>query len=480
MIAALAVLMSVPAQLQAEGLGGRIVLLQIEGPIGPVNADFIIQGIRQAENEAAAAVLLTLDTPGGLMSATRNLIKAILSAEVPVIGYVSPSGAQAASAGTYILLACHVAAMAPTTNLGSATPVQMGGLPGLTDEQQPPADSPAEGPPDGSADEPATGPAERPTGAGRGIEDAARDALQKVRGGGSAMERKVLEDAVAYIRELALRHGRNADWAESAVRSAANLGAREAVAQNVVDLLAPDATTLLTLINGRTVNLPQGSLTLATADLQIVPIEPGWRTRLLSVISNPNIAYFLMLIGFYGILFELYNPGGLIPGVVGATCLILALFAFQVLSVNYAGLALMVLGIAFMVAEAFVPSFGILGIGGLFAFVAGSIILMDGTNLSVSLPLIGGTALAGGAFLLWVIGRFLTLRRHRPVVGMEAAGDEQVVALDDFTAAEGQYVGHVRLSGERWRAVSNAPAHAGQQLQVVAVDGLTVRVAECP
>ena len=225
---------------------------------------------------------------------------------------------------------------------------------------------------------------------------------------------------------------------------------------------------------------PQGRRTLATADLDIVTIEPGWRTRLLSVISNPNIAYFLMLIGFYGILFELYNPGGLIPGVVGATCLILALFAFQVLSVNYAGLALMVLGIAFMVAEAFVPSFGILGIGGLFAFVAGSIILMDGTGLSVSLPLVGGTALVGGAFLFWAIGRFLTLRRHRPVVGLEAVDEEKVFAVDDFTAEEGRYVGHVRMSGERWRAVSESPAHAGQRLKVVAVDGLTVQVAECP
>ncbi|MEM1434859.1 MAG: nodulation protein NfeD [Pseudomonadota bacterium] len=444
----------------AEGLGGRVAELRIEGAIGPVNADFIVQGIRQAEDEAAAAVLLTIDTPGGLMTATRGLIKAILGAEIPVICYVSPSGAQAASAGTYILLACHVAAMAPTTNLGSATPVQMGGLPGLTDDQDPPGDEPA-------AED-------------QGIEDAARDAIRKVRGGGSAMEQKVLEDAVAYIRELALRHGRNADWAEGAVRSAANLGAEEALAQNVVDLLAPDTAALLQLVDGRSVSLPQGQRTLNTAGLDVVTLEPGWRTRLLSVISNPNIAYFLMLIGFYGILFELYNPGGLIPGVVGATCLILALFAFQVLSVNYAGLALMVLGIAFMVAEAFVPSFGILGIGGLFAFVAGSIILMDGTGLSVSLPLVGGTALLGGAFLFWAIGRFLALRRHRPAVGLEAVDEEKVYALDDFTAEEGRYVGHVRMSGERWRAVSEIPARTGQRLKVVAVDGLTVQVVEGP
>jgi membrane-bound serine protease (ClpP class) len=331
--------------------------------------------------------------------------------------------------------------MAPATNLGSATPVQMGGMPGM------PSD---EGAPDPNTAEESAG---------------------------SAMERKVLEDAVSYIRELAARHDRNADWAERAVREAANLGAQEALDENVIDLIAADVDALLTNVDGRRVHLASGERTLRTHDAAIVRVDPDWRTRLLSVITDPNIAYFLLLIGFYGIIFEFSNPGALFPGVIGATCLLLALFAFQILSVNYAGLALILLGIAFIVAEAFIPSFGVLGIGGLGAFVAGSVILMDGSNQAVSLPVIGGVAAVAAGFLLWAVTRLLSLRREVPVYGVEHVTKEAAVATETFEASHGHYRGHVRMNGERWRAVSDGAVAEGEPVRVLSVEGLTLKVS---
>jgi membrane-bound serine protease (ClpP class) len=418
----------------------------IADAITPATMDYIRRGIERAADEGAELLIIELDTPGGLMTSTRDMIKAILASRVPVATYVSPSGSRAASAGTYILLASHIAAMAPATHLGSATPVQLGGLPGLpSDEPASPDDG--DTPPDTSSS-----PA------------------------GSPMERKVLEDAVSYIRELATRHGRNADWAERAVREAANLGAREALEAGVIDIVATDLQELLEALDGRRVELASGERTLNTRGLEVVPVDADWRTRLLSVITDPNIAYFLLLIGFYGIIFEFANPGSLFPGVIGATCLLLALFAFQILSVNYAGLALILLGLAFIVAEAFVPSFGVLGIGGLIAFVAGSVILMDGSNRSVSLPVVGGVAAVAAGFLLWTVNRLMSLRRRLPVYGLEHVGEEPALALDSFEAHDGGFRGHVRLNGERWRAVSDQPIGDGEAVQVVEVRGLTVHV----
>lgn len=291
------------------------------------------------------------------------------------------------------------------------------------------------------------------------------------------MERKVLEDAVSYIRGLAERHGRNADWAERAVREAVNLGATDALEQNVIDLVASNMDDLVAQLDGRTVRLAAGERQLNTANLTLIRVDADWRTRLLSVLTDPNVAYFLMIIGFYGIIFEMSNPGALVPGVIGAICLILALFAFQVLSVNYAGLALILLGLAFIVGEAFMPSFGMLGIGGIIAFVVGSIILMDGSHSEISLPTIGGTALVAAGFIFWTVTRFIGLRKRHPVTGMEQMTHESAQALEDFTARDGEYWGHVRLSGERWNAVSANPVQAGQPLQIEAVDGLTVRVS---
>ncbi len=430
---------------QAEVPTGRVLF--VDGPISPATMDYLVRGIEQAESEGAELVVIRMDTPGGLMESMRGIIKKMLASEVPVVTWVAPAGARAASAGTYLLYGSHVAAMAPATHLGSATPVQMGGLPGSS-EPEPESD--------GGQDPAETGEKRR---------------------GGTAMERKVLEDAVSYIRGLAEHHGRNADWAEAAVRDAVNLNAGDALSKNVVDVVADTLPELMQKIDGRTVVMSAGERILNTEGIELQRSEPDWRTKLLSVITDPNVAYFLMIIGFYGIIFELASPGSIFPGVIGAICLILALFAFQVLSVNYAGLALILLGLGFIVGEAFLPSFGILGIGGIVAFVTGSVILMDGSHQSISLPTIGGTALVAAGFILWTVVRFVGIRRRPPVQSLEMSTKQPVTALDDFQHGhDDHYHGHVRYSGERWNAISETPINAEDRLEVSTIDGLTILV----
>ncbi len=429
-----------------QGAETEAVVIQVEGAIGPATSAYVEEAIADAQERGAQLLVLRMDTPGGLDTSMRSIVKAINASRIPVVGFVAPSGARAASAGTYILYACHVSAMAPGTNLGAATPVQIGGLSGGGTPQE---SDPAETSEDGETE------SDRPTKTG----DATKD--------------KLVNDAVAYIRSLAQLRGRNADWAEKAVRDAASLPAQEAVEHGVVDLLARDLTDLLAKLDGRVVKTNAGEVTLATVGIVQVELEPDWHSRLLSIISNPNIAYVLMLVGIYGLIYEFSNPGAVVPGTVGAVSLVLALYAFQLLPINYAGVALVLLGLALMVAEAFAPSFGALGIGGVAAFVVGSLILIDteAPGFGLSIPLIFTLALTSVLLLVFMVGMAIRSRR-RPVV----SGAEELSTATGHAVAAFQGEGRVRLHGEIWAARSQVPVAAEQAVNVIGRDGLTLMV----
>lgn len=442
---------------EAEPQGPHVAELTIDGPIGPATKDYLLRSIEEANENGAHAVLIRMDTPGGLDAATRDIIKGLLASPLPVITYVHPAGARAASAGTYILYGSHVAAMTPSTSLGAATPVQMGGLPTPGGEPQKPNRE------DGGSDaenEPASD------------SDEAQDSDTAPQPG-STMERKVINDAVAFIRGLAERYGRNADWAEKAVREAVSLTATDALEQNVIDVVADNREDLLAQLDGREVELESGPVTLATADLPIRSYAPDWRNEVLSIITNPQVASILLLIGVYGLILEGYNPGAMVPGVVGVICLLLGLYALQVLPVNYAGLALMFLGGCLILAEAFIPSFGVLGIGGVVALVFGSIMLVDTDvpGMEVSYEIVGAVAAVGSLAVLGIVtmvGRSLRMPRQdaaQAMVGREA----------ELAQASG-YAGKVRIDGEFWNVTSEQPLTAGDQVEVVDQDGLHLKV----
>ena len=417
---------------------GTAMVLNIKGVIGPAVSSYVVQGLAKAEKLDAHLVILQMDTPGGLDHSMREIISHILRSPVPVASYVAPIGSRAASAGTYILYASHIAAMAPTTNLGAATPIQIGGMPGSPQEPAAPEQQ----------------------------EEKKDTTVPK-----DTLERKMVNDAVAYIKGLAVRHGRNAEWAEQAVREAVSLTAEEALDAGVIDLIAANMEELLQKIDGRQVVMENGRVTLATSGMTITRFDPDWRTRLLMVITDPNIAYILMLVGIYGLIYELANPGFFLPGVAGAICLLLALYTFHILPINYAGLALIALGISFMIAEVFVPSVGALGIGGVIAFVVGSIILMDEESMRISLLLIIGTALLSLGFFLWLIGRLYTVSKKKVLTGAEQMVGSIGEAMEDFSST-----GRIWIHGESWNANIPEEVKKGQKVEVISQDGLTLNV----
>ncbi len=442
----------VPATTGFAASVAPVVLVKIEGAIGPATADHLHRALAMAANVKAPLALLQIDTPGGLDTSMRSIIKDILASPVPVASYVAPNGARAASAGTYILYASHIAAMAPASNLGAATPVAIG-LPT----------------PGGQPDAPGAPDTRGASAASQGAPPGEHTA--------DAMTAKRVGDAAAYIRSLAQLRGRNAVWAEKAVREAVSLSSQEALQSNVIDLIARDVADLLQQVNGREIVLASGTLRLATVGAQVVEFEADRRTRFLSVITDPSLALILMLVGIYGLLFEFSNLGFVLPGVIGGISLLLALFAFQMLSVNYAGLALLLLGVAFLIAEAFLPTFGALGVGGIVAFAFGAVLLIDGDVPGFGIPksliaLLGATSAA----LILVVACMAAKARRRPVANMVSGSPALLDAtgeLIEFSDGEGWAM----IRGEHWRIHGAGDLQIGGQVRVTRAQGHALEVA---
>lgn len=429
-----------PAWPSADENGRPVLMIEIEGAIGPATARYVKDALTTASDRRAQAVILRLNTPGGLVTSMREIIADVVGSTVPVIGYVAPSGAHAASAGTYILYATHIAAMAPGTNLGAAMPVQIGGpLPGVP----------------GNAPE-------------KDKKDSAQQPEQK-----DALTAKATNDAVALIRSLAELRGRNADWAEKAVREAASLSAGGALQANVIDLIARDTSDLLQQIDGRTVELANGTTRqLATKGQTIERLEPGWLIQLLSVITDPNVAFILLIVGIYGLIFEFSTPGAIAPGVIGTICLVLGLYALNMLPINYTGLALMLLGVVFLIVEAFNPTV-VLGLGGMAAFLLGAAMLFrieaPGYRLSWTVVVLAGALIFSLSTM--VLGSLWRARKKPALVGARAMRGLPAKVID-WSGSEG----HVFADGERWQARGVEVLAPGETVEVSGIKNLTLEV----
>ncbi|NPT47924.1 nodulation protein NfeD [Paraburkholderia sp. 1N] len=486
---------SVP--IRAAAAPNSVVVIPVNGAIDPASADFIVRGLKHAADDHAQLAVLQLDTPGGLDTSMRQIIKAILGSPVPVATFIAPSGARAASAGTYIIYASHIAAMAPGTNLGAATPIQMG----IGGAEPPAGGGGMPGLPGGGAGAGAGAQKNGPGAPASADSASSANPANSASAASSALPldtqstemRKQVHDAAAYIRGLAQMRGRNADWAERAVREAVSLSASEALAQHVVDLNARDIPDLLRQVDGRTISTAHGDVKLSTANVPVITLEADWRNQFLAVITDPNVALVLLMIGMYGLFFEFANPGFVLPGVVGAISLLMGLFAMQMLPVNYVGLGLIFLGTAFLIGEAFLPTFGSLGFGGVVAFVIGSLMLIDTDvpGYGIPLPLIAAVVVFSVVFVFGVSRLALRARRRPVVTGSEGLIGSLGVVLDggllpdggllqgDATAdaaAGGTLAGWAQVCGERWRVSSTAPVAAGHAVRVTARRGLTLTV----
>ena len=432
------------------------VLLTLDGPVTPASAQYLTREIKAASNAGKELVVVEIDTPGGLMDSMKTIIKAILASETPVATFVYPQGARSASAGLYIMYAAHISAMAPSTNTGAATPIEIGGPPGESPAPEPAA--PKEEKPDGAPDD-------QPT-------DESGEGEKAPLSNDAAMRTKVINDAVAYIRALAEERGRNADWAEEAVRDAVSVTSREALELGVIDYLAEDIDDLLKQIDGKTVKVASGEKTLATKDLMLVRAEPTMIEKVLAFIANPNVAVILMSLGTTGIIIEMWNPGSIFPGVVGFLSLAMGLYAFQVLSGNGLFLALMGVGAVLMLVEAYTPTFGMAGLTGILIFGVGAYFLFPDV-FRVSPGVIAAMLAVAGGLLAFILVAVVGSRSHGPLIGAEAIVRREGV-VDDWNGKEG----HVIVEGERWRARSDKPLRKGDKVRVVEVDGLVLVVKQ--
>ena len=424
----------------------EVRVLTIEGAIGPATSHHIAKALEKAAEDEVELVVIQLDTPGGLVDSLRVIVQDILSSPVPVCTYVAPNGARAASAGTYLSYASHISAMCPVSNIGSSTPVSMGstpnrvpGIPGTTD----PSDESEE-----TQDEPSNGT--------------------------TAMDRKIMEDSVAYIKSLAELRGRNVVWAEKTVREAANLTASEALELNVIDYVASDLSDLLQQIHGATIeNVNDITVTLDTAEAVVVEVKTDWIYEFLKIITNPNVAYLLLIVGVNAIIIELYNPGLGGAGILGIICLVLGAYALHLLPINYAGLALLVVGVILFVAEAITPSYGIFGLGGIVSFITGSLLLYntDVPAFQISFAVVGSISTVTALLMIFVIRRALKQRKQGPVSGLDALIGKEARVVADFTEE-----GRVFTEGETWSATADAPLARNDAVIVRAVDGLTLKV----